>query len=211
MPSDDTTGQVPGQTPPADDQPAPTPNDGEQFDEARARALIEKLRPFERQASRLERELAAERAKVAEFEKAKLTETERLQQERDEALARTKAAEARAQERAIRADVVTAAAKLNIVDPDAAYKLLDASQIELDANDDPKNVEKLLADLVKAKPYLVGQTASTSPMNPQRGTADVAETDEQRRNRLYGSRASIFDPAQAAQRGGGVLFRNPTQ
>lgn len=183
-------------------------NDGEKFDEARARALIDKLRPFEKEAGRLQREKTALEAKVAEFEKSKLTETERLQAERDDALKNATAAELRAKERAVRADVVIAAAKLKIVDPDAAHRLLDASAIEFDDAGDPKNIEKLLTDMVKTKPWLLAATQANSgnQTNGQRGNNQTGDTDDERRARLYGGGArSLLTPEGARNHGGGIF------
>lgn len=60
-------------------------------------------------------------------------------------------------------EVTQTAARLGIVDPDAAYKLLDKEAIEYEENGKPKNVETLLQSLLKGKPYLAG--SGTSAMN----------------------------------------------
>lgn len=194
---------------PESQQQAPSQSAGETPDLSGYQALVEKLRPFEKEADRLKKANAALEAKVSEFERSKLSDTERLQAERDAALKTATEAQKRAQERAVRADVVIAATKLNIVDPDAAYRLLDAGAIEFDDAGDPKNIAALLTDLVKAKPYLIAQTATASsgnPMNPSRGNGEPpAETDAQKRARLYGGGArNLFTVAGAASHGGGV-------
>lgn len=56
--------------------------------------------------------------------------------------------------------VHTAAAKLNIVDPDAAYLLLDLASID---PDDSQGVTKALKALVKDKPYLIRGSAPPTP------------------------------------------------
>ncbi len=61
-------------------------------------------------------------------------------------------------------DVAVKAAKLGIVDPDAAYRLMDQGKIEFDDAGSPTNTELLLQALVKSKPYLVG--SGSSAMNP---------------------------------------------
>ena len=63
-------------------------------------------------------------------------------------------------------EVTQAAAKLGIVDPDAAYKLLDKEAIEYEGDGKPKNVEALLQSLLKGKPYLAG--SGTSATNPSK-------------------------------------------
>lgn len=49
------------------------------------------------------------------------------------------------------------AVSLNIVDPDAAARLLDWTAIDFDDGGSPKNLDKLLAALVQDKPWLVAQ------------------------------------------------------
>lgn len=67
--------QPPATPPPASEPPKPA---GDEHDPERARALIDKLRPFEKRSKELERELADARAKLDEHETAKLSETEKL-------------------------------------------------------------------------------------------------------------------------------------
>jgi len=61
-------------------------------------------------------------------------------------------------------DIAAKAAKLGIIDPDAAYKLLDTSKLEYDEAGQPTNSEALLTALLKDKPYLAG--SGSSAMNP---------------------------------------------
>jgi len=72
------------------------------------------------------------------------------------------------------------AAKLG-VEPDVAEKLIDRAEIEHDEDGNPTNIQTLLADLIKSKPYLVksnGRQASTSggATNPPRSTTSAAST-----------------------------------
>lgn len=59
-------------------------------------------------------------------------------------------------------EVMLAAGKLGIVDPDAAFKLLDTSKLEFNKEGKPTNTEQLLRDLVKEKPWLAGSGSSAS-------------------------------------------------
>jgi DNA-binding GntR family transcriptional regulator len=61
-------------------------------------------------------------------------------------------------------DITAKAARLGIVDPDAAYKLLNRSAIEYGDDGVPTNTEALLVALLKEKPYLAG--SGSSAMNP---------------------------------------------
>jgi hypothetical protein len=56
--------------------------------------------------------------------------------------------------------------KLGIVDPDAAYRLIDQDAIEYDESGRPTNAEALLVAMLKDRPYLTG--SSSSAMNPGR-------------------------------------------
>lgn len=60
--------------------------------------------------------------------------------------------------------IVTLANKLGVVDPDAAYRLLDQSALEYDDSGKPTNAEALLVAMLKERPYLAG--TGSSAMNP---------------------------------------------
>lgn len=68
-------------------------------------------------------------------------------------------------------EVMLQAQKLDIVDPDAAFRLLDTDNVEYDG-DRPANIADLLASLIEERPYLKAQPqrtrtqASTSPTQP---------------------------------------------
>lgn len=97
------------------------------------------------------------------------------------------------QERIVRYAVERAAAKLNIIDPEAAATLLNRAELEFDNDGTPTNATKLLERLIKNKPYLAppaqtpaspAQTAEpTKPaapaipaMNPGRTTIQAPTT-----------------------------------
>lgn len=67
-------------------------------------------------------------------------------------------------------DITAKAAKLGIIDPDAAYRLLDTSKLEYDEAGQPTNSEALLTGLLKDKPYLAGGGASA--MNPAKSSGN---------------------------------------
>lgn len=117
----------------------------------------------------------------AEQETATLNETQKLQKQLAKMQADHDTLSKSSQERIINYEVRLQAAQAGIVDPDAAAKLLDWSQIEYDDHGQPTNVEKLLKDLLKAKPYLVGKPVATGggATNPPRsatdGTGEITE------------------------------------
>ncbi len=85
------------------------------------------------------------------------------------------------QESTVRYEVLLAAGKLNIVDPDAAYRLLDLAEIEYDKEGRPTNVEAVLKGLVKAKPYLVkAQATPPASINAGDGTGSGKGPQDQK-------------------------------
>lgn len=107
--------------------------------------------------------------RIAEFEAAQkaaadaqLSEVERAQKRATDA-ERQLADRTRAfQERVISADIQLNAAKLGIIDPDAAAKLLDWSGLEYDDDGLPTNATALLEQLLTSKPYLRGAATSAN-------------------------------------------------
>jgi len=97
-----------------------------------------------------------EDAEKSELQKA-LDKAAALEREKEAILASHKT-------KTLQYDVAMKAAKLGIVDPDAAFKLMDQGQIQFDEAGNPANTEVLLQSLVKLKPYLVG--SGTNAMNP---------------------------------------------
>ncbi len=75
------------------------------------------------------------------------------------------------QEARINNEVFRNASKLNIIDIDAASKLIDASRIDYDDAGNPTNIDTLLKELVKVRPWLAGkaqQQTSGGATNPPR-------------------------------------------
>jgi hypothetical protein len=114
---------------------------------------------------RLEELEAAEsqrqQAQMSEAEKAKAA-AQRLNEE----LAARDARLASLQEQTIRYEVMLAAQAMQIVDLDAAVRLMDRDALEIGEDGRPTNVEAVLKALIKAKPYLVKQAAATATAAP---------------------------------------------
>lgn len=127
----------------------------------------------DRQAKLLEKyqkqERDAEAAKKAEDD-AKLDELTRERKQRAELQATHDTYTKSMQARIIRYEVEREAAKLGIIDPEAAAMLLDWTALETDEQGTPTNAVKLLEQLVKNKPYLAPKVAEQSePAPPARG------------------------------------------
>lgn len=111
--------------------------------------------------------------KAAEYDKvqtANQSETERLQAriaelERQDAERETE----RKQER-VQSATVREAARLGFRDPADAYRLLNASDLEFDGDDQPSNLPKLLTSLLKDKPYLSSAVVTGSADGGQQGS-----------------------------------------
>ena len=104
---------------------------------------------------------------------AELTEAEKSANRVKELEKALEAKDARAREMSLRSDVMAAASRLGIIDPDAAFKLLDHSGLDYDAEESRwDGVDKALKDLLADRPYLLASaapaTGGANPSNPSR-------------------------------------------
>ena len=98
----------------------------------------------------------------AQIEAEKLSETEKLQKKISDLQSQHDTLTRQQQERIVSYEVRLQAASMGVVDPDAAARLLDWSEIDYDDNGSPTNVEDLLKKLLKSKPYLAGKQSASS-------------------------------------------------
>lgn len=131
---------------------------------------VEYVKKLRGEAAEYRRRLRELEQVVKQYEDAKLSETERLQKRLADLEQEQLAHQQERQERIVRYETMLAASKLGIIDPDAAYRLLDLASLEYNEDGTPKNLEKALRDLTRAKPYLVGapSNAVTNPATGQR-------------------------------------------
>ena len=117
-----------------------------------------------REKKRLEKEYAKKYEE--DKRKANLSENEKLKEEKEEAIKKANETLSQANKRLIRSEVIKEAVSLNIVDSDAAYKLMDKDSIEVDESGKVTGVKESLDELIKNKTYLVKssgeETSSTS-------------------------------------------------
>lgn len=160
-PTGDPTAPTQPPTPPAADGSPQTPptdtpivaNPEAQKYAAEAAANRKALREAEKRIAEYEAaQKAADDAKLSEVERASKRAADAERQLAD----RTRAF----QERIISSDIQLNAAKLGIIDPDAAAKLLDWSGLEYDEDGLPTNAAALLEQLLVSKPYLRGASAN---------------------------------------------------
>lgn len=60
----------------------------------------------------------------------------------------------RLRQQGVRSEVAMASAKLGVVDPEAAYRLLDTDDLDFDDKGQPTNVEAALKNLIRERPWL---------------------------------------------------------
>ena len=133
------------------------------------------VRELRAEAAEYRKKLRELEGKVKSEEDAKLTEQEKLQKKLVDLEKRNADAQNAMQAKTLRYEVMLAASKLGIVDPDAAYRLLDTSSLEFDDEGQPKNVEKALKNLLTNKPYLAGGAGHASAANPAGGARNVSD------------------------------------
>jgi hypothetical protein len=171
---EERTGQEPsarGQVPqPPQPEPAPAgAQAGQEPEPERFDAdYVKKLRSEAAEYRRRMRELEQI---VRQHEDAKLSETERLQKRLAELEREQELSKRERQERTLKYETMLAASRLGIVDPEAAYRLLDLTTLTFAEDGTPTNLEQVLHDLLKAKPYLAKQpqVSAGSPTNPATG------------------------------------------
>ena len=120
-------------------------------------------------------------AKADELEQAQLTEKERLEARVEQAEKNAQAADQRITDAMISTAVQVQASQMGIVDPEAAYLLVDRANIRYTPEAGVTGVGDALTQLLEAKPYLKGANR-TPNINPQGGQPDtsIRLTAEQR-------------------------------
>jgi hypothetical protein len=134
---------------------------------------------LQRELAEARREAAKYRTDLRKVTDAQLSESERLQRRVAELEAERTETQARDRERAIRLAALEAAARLGFRDPDLAVRLVDPTAVEVSDDGSPKNVERLLADVLTRSPYLARPGAAADFGGGVRGAAP-AGTDMNR-------------------------------
>lgn len=164
----------------------------EVWDEERARKTIENLRAIEKQAKKDAKELEELRAKEKQRADAELTELERFKKQASEAETRM----AQLQLDLLKRDVISEIGLPAVL----ADRLKGTTKEELLAD------ARILLEVIP-QPITPTKTAPalkvTNPSNAQ-----TVETEAQKRERLFGRQANIFDANAIRERGGGVRWSN---
>lgn len=142
---------------------AAAPDAGRMFDETYVKSL-------RKEAAQHRTEAQALKAKLAEYEQAQMTETERLRSQAEQAKAEAQAATERARKAMADAAISRAAAQQGI-DPALLARLVD---VEFDADGMPVNVDAnvgaVLAKYPQLKPATATGVAATNPARVQKLT-----------------------------------------
>jgi hypothetical protein len=134
---------------------------------------------LQRELAEARREAAKYRTDLRKVTDAQLSESERLQRRVTELEQERAESAARDRERAIRLAALEAAAKLGFRDPDLAVRLVDPTAVEVSDEGTPRNVERLLTDVLARSPYLARPGAPADFGGGVRGSAP-AGTDMNR-------------------------------
>jgi len=173
------------QTPPA--TPAATE---EPFDKDRAMATIKALREVEKKAKQEAKEFERLKADEQKRIEAQMSETEKLQKQAQELTEHN----AKLTADILKRDVIAETGLPSVF----ADRLKGTTKEEMLA--DAQELLKVLPQQVKTPPHV----PSTNPNG-----ANTAETDAQKRERLFGKQTNIFDMNNIAEHGGGVRWIKP--
>ena len=166
------------QTPDADGQDKAKP-------ETFSREYVEELRrenaKYRTSAKDLAKQVEDRDTRLKEHDDAGKSEVERLTAEKAALEQTLKDRDAAMANEVIRSAVERAAVKMGVIDPEAAYLLIDQSDIELDGGK-VGGVDKALKALLKDRPYLVKSDAEPPPPDPGSGGTPI-DGDKQTANK----------------------------
>lgn len=169
---------TPGEMP--NNPPAPETGEGSVSDAAALKAELESARKALAAANR---EAADRRKKLDAYEQAEAARKEAEMSEVEKAVKRANDLQAQLEaERQARRDgalkgaVTVAAMKAGFHNPDDAWAFLPAGAVSLDDGEQVQGVDEALKELVKARPYLVKQSAAAlvTPSGTPDGAAKSA-------------------------------------
>tara|TARA_B100001123_G_C15337338_1_gene1033358 strand:- start:4853 stop:5455 length:603 start_codon:yes stop_codon:yes gene_type:complete len=183
-------------TQPTEDQAQPAPAEVETttaeptteqtFTQEQVNRMMAQTRREERGKFGDYNDLKARAAKADELEQAQLSDAQKLEARAIEAERKASEAQEQIASAMIASEVKIRASALGVIDPDAAYLLLDRSNVRYDATDGVTGVDDALASLLEAKPYL--RSSNRTPnLNPESGQPVATQrlTAEQREAAQY--------------------------
>ena len=144
----------------ATDPPA-EPGVGKPFDDT----YVAKLR---QESAGYRNKLRDTEQQLAELRQAQMSDEERREARLTELASQNQALEGQVKAARLEAAVTAAAGRLDIVDPDAAVRLLDLTGVTYGEDGAPENIDTLLNGLLEARPYL--RRPDPAPSVPQAGS-----------------------------------------
>lgn len=192
-----------------DAQPPPAGGGGQTFTQADLERILGERLAREREKFKDYEDL---KKKAAEFDKqqeAQKSDLQKAQEAAKKAEEEKRRALAAANERLIKAEVKVVSTQLGIVDPDAAYALMDRSVVKVDDAGNITGVKEALETLLKAKAYLkapsggAANNAVGSASNPGAGNppdqVEAARKLAEERNKGGQPAANSYNPWATAK------------
>lgn len=142
-------------------EPPPEPEVGKPFDDT----YVAKLR---QESAGYRNKLRDTEAQLAELRQAQMSDEERREARLTELTTQNQTLAEQVKAARLEAAVTAAAGRLDIVDPDAAVRLLDLTGVTYGDDGAPENIDTLLAGLLEARPYL--RRPDPQPPVPQAGS-----------------------------------------
>lgn len=161
------------------------------FDRATVEGLRSEAASWRTKLRAAEKQVEDLTGKVTKYEDANKSELERLTNEKTRLEATVEEGKRLLEESAVSTAVKLAAARADVIDPDAALALIDRSEINF-SDGSTVGVEKALKKLLKDKPYLVKGEEKPVPPTPGAGGPPI----EGKVNTLDKALLGLFQSAQ---------------
>lgn len=188
-PQDGTNPSQSGQSaePPEPQDGTDEPQDGEGSAQPNLdpEALQRELAETRRRSAEYRRKLREKEEQEAQAQREAMTELDRLKADNEALTAEVARLSAERKQEKVDRQVFGLAPSLNLVDPEVVARLIDRSEVEFDDDSgNPTNVEALVKEVIRTKPYLVQGNRTSPPQNiggtsgAQAGPAPKLTADE---------------------------------
>jgi hypothetical protein len=157
-------------------------DDDDDLKDADAEKLREQLRASRRNERQLKRQHGATTKELETLKQGQMSEAERIQKERDEAIAERDRLAKAARERDARDQFVKEAQAANALRPEALFRLAD--DLEYDDDGKPTNIKPVITQLRKDYPELFGAAGSADGASGRGGAATGTSVSDQMRRQL---------------------------
>jgi hypothetical protein len=149
------------------DPPADPPEEPKTFSEEYVQQLRDEAAKYRTKAKNLENTSQQTQQemmkKVFEMFGLEPDPNKEFEKQLSEAQAQAQAAVEKANDKLIRSEIKSVSVDLNIIDPEAAYVLLEKEGIKVADDGTVEGVQEALEKLIEAKPYLANQASDPDP------------------------------------------------